>query len=246
MSLNEVTVSEIVQKQFRYKLKAYVGVFTSLVLLQLLAIIFSLGGNGGGSYYSEDVSVHYNLYTIYNVIAFTTLWALIHAILMTKNDPQNTFSFVDNNLTKDVSNIIFLSFASVIAAVLTILSAFFLRVIIYFFFEIDLLEHTFVLTGAEVLSGIFVMTFHFLLFCAIGYLLGTLSRMHPLLPVLLPVTIIGGMIGLAQMGSDLLMDIITFYYQESNLFLFFIKMLISIAVLFGISIFLSGRTEVRK
>lgn len=68
MSLNKVTMPQVVFKQYRYKLTAYHQVFTSLVVLQLLALFFSFGGvmtTGGGGYgvdanlttYSGDIIV---------------------------------------------------------------------------------------------------------------------------------------------------------------------------------------------
>ena len=246
MSLNKVAITEVVKKQFRYKLKANVGVFTSLVILQIIGLLFALGGNGGGSHHIAEVEISYTLYSIYNTIVFITLWALIHATLMTKKNTEDTFSFVANNLTKDLSNIVFLTFASIIAAILTVLSAFSLRVIVHFFIGEDLLSRTtYTLTGGEVLSAIIVMTFILLFVCDIGYFLGTVSRLHSLLPRLLPVVIIGGFIGLERMNPGWIETIISFYYQESNLFLYLLKMMLTLIILFSFSIFLSSRTEVR-
>lgn len=42
MSLNKMSLGVIVKKQFQYKLKAYASVFSSLVVLQIIAILFHL------------------------------------------------------------------------------------------------------------------------------------------------------------------------------------------------------------
>lgn len=45
MSLTEVSLASVVIKQYKYKLKAYLGVFSSLVVLQILGVIFSFSGS---------------------------------------------------------------------------------------------------------------------------------------------------------------------------------------------------------
>jgi hypothetical protein len=46
MSLKTINLAETVKKQFVFKLKANIDVFSSLVGIQLLAILFSLNGVG--------------------------------------------------------------------------------------------------------------------------------------------------------------------------------------------------------
>lgn len=247
MSLNRVNASDIVKKQFQYKLKAYVGIFTSLVVVQIIAIIFSYGGTGGGFSSSNGIDVRYQTYTVDNVIVLTSLWALIHAIILTtKKDWQHAFPFVGNSWTNNLSNILLLLFASIIAAVLTVLSAFAIRVIIFHFVNEDLFRsYTFFLTAENILSGWYVLTFHFFFICAIGYFLGTVSRIHPMLPILVPVIMIGLLIVFEQIHQGFMIEIATFYYEETNPALFFVKMVTTSTILFAVSVFISNRTEVR-
>lgn len=248
MSLNRVNASDIVKKQFQYKLKAYVGIFTSLVVVQIIAIIFSYGGTGGGFSSINGIDVQYQTYTVDNVIVLTSLWALIHAIIMTtKKDWQHAFPFVGNSWTNNLSNILLLLFASIIAAVLTVLSAFALRVIIFYFVNEDLIRsYTFFLTAENILSGLYVLIFHFFFICAIGYFLGTVSRIHPMLPILVPVIMIGLLIVFEQIHQGgFWIEIATFYYEETNPVLFFVKMVTTSTLLFAVSVLISNRTEVR-
>lgn len=249
MSLNKISLTTVVKNQFLYKLKVYTGVFTSLVILQILALLFSLNGNGGGGMNTtEGIEVNYTLYSIENVISFTFLWAFIYSIIMTtKTDWENSFSFVGNRLSNDLSNMLFLFVASVVGGVLTILTGFTLRVLVHYFVSEEILiASNLIITGKELYSGMLTMTLQLFLFCAIGYLLGTITRMHRLLPILLPVIIIGVIIALVQANSDLLLRFITFYFDETNPWMFIIKIVVSVLLLFGVSILISSRTEVRK
>jgi hypothetical protein len=185
---------------------------------------------------------------VQNVITFTFLWAFIHSIIITtKRDVENTFFFVGNRLTHDVSNILFLFFASVVAAMLTVLSAFAIRVYIYYFLSEEILAgDSFVLTGGEIFSGTVTMMLHLFLLCSVGYFLGTVTRMHRLLPVILPVFIIGTIIFFAQRDARLLQSFITFYFEESNPILLVVKVVATVIFFITASTLISSRTEVRK
>jgi len=249
MSLNEISLTTAVKNQFLYKLKVYAGVFTSLVILQIFALLFAFMGNGEGDMSTANgVEIEYTIYSIVNVISFTFLWGFIQSIIMTaKTDWEHSFPFVGNRLSHDLSNMLFLFAASVVGGILTILTGFIVRVFIYYFVpEEIMIASNFIITGEELFSGMLTMTLHLFLFCAIGYLLGTITRMHRLLPILLPVIIIGVIIALAQANSDLLLRFIVFYFEETNPWLFVIKIFMSVLLLFGVSILISSRTEVRK
>lgn len=248
MFLNKISLTQVVKNQFQYKLKAYTGMVSSLVILHLLALLFSLGGNGGGLGFSSGTEIAFTSYSIQNVIIFTILWAFIHSIMMTtKTDWENAFTFVGNRLSHDLSNIIFLFVACIAGGALTLLTAFVLRVIIYYVIAKEtLININFIITGEEILSGLLAFPLQLLLFCAIGYLLGTMTRIHRMMPVLLPVVLIGLIIALVRINSDLLLQFIKFYFLEANPLLFIIKIGISVLLLFGMSILISSRTEVRR
>ncbi|MHA6253345.1 hypothetical protein [Oceanobacillus sp. CAU 1775] len=248
MSLSKISSATVIKNQFQYKLKAYMGVFTSLVMLQVVAFLLSLGGNGGGMSSGQGLEINDTYYGIFNVIAFTMLWGFIQSILMTtKTSWEDSFPFVGNRFTNDISNILFLFLASLIAGIFTVLTAFTLRVVIYYFLDVKILAgNNFLLTGAEVGIGILTLTLHLFVFCSMGYLLGTITRMHRLMPILLPVIIVGIIIALVQANSDLILRYITFYFEETNPWLFMIKTVFTSLILFATAILISSRTEVRK
>src|SRR5699024_440427 len=116
------------------KLKANVGLFSSLIILQIFGILFSLGGIGqrGGSFYTISY------YTADYMIIFTMIWAFMIAIqLMSKDYRDLDFTFVTNRLASHLANVLFLVTASIIGAITSLLSGYLSKVIVYFAFERD-------------------------------------------------------------------------------------------------------------
>jgi hypothetical protein len=248
VSLNKVSLGSTVIRQFNYKLKAYNGVLSSLAVIQIIAILFSLNGNASFSSGGSGVSIHATVYTNLTVIIFTFLWIIAHSVMMsTKAEREHGFTFVSNHLSNHLSNALFLLLASVIAGITTILAGFLLRVIVYFFNEISpVLDANVHYELSDIFIGIFSMTFYLILLASAGYVLGTLSQLHRTLPYLLPVLLIGIFIWLVQQDPDLIGRIIAFYYQETNAFLFILKVSVTSVVCFLAAILLTKRLEARQ
>lgn len=247
MSLNRVSLNTVVKDQFIYKLNTNNGVFTSLVVLQIIALLLSMSGTVNGSYSSDAIEINYSFYSIMNVVFFTFIWIIIHAIsLATKTNWESSNPFVGNLLSHDLSNIIFLFLISLIGGTLTVFTEFLLRVVIFFMTDATIIATDSGLTGQELLSGLIAMTFYLFLLSSLGYLLGTITRIHRMMIVLLPATIIGGLMAIAQTKSNILMNAIEFYTQEGSMIIFGAKIIGTVSVLFLISIFISNRMEVSR
>lgn len=249
MSLNNASLGSTVARQFKYKLKAYNGVLSSLVLVQIIAILFSLGGNG--SFHSSGgsgISINATLFTNANVIIFTFLWVIAHAVMMTtKAEREHGFTFVSNHISNHLSNALFLLLASVIAAVTTILAGFLLRVLVYFFKEpAPILGSNVHYEVSDIFTGVFSMTFYLILLASAGYVLGTLSQLHRTLPYLLPVLLIGIFIWLIQLDHSLVGRGVAFYFEETNALLFVLKVTVTSVVCFLAAILLTKRLEARQ
>ena len=248
MSLNKMSLGEIVKKQFQYKLKAYASVFSSLVVLQIIAILFSLGGNGSSGSYNNNLSINTTLYTNTSVLILTMLWIVIHAIMITtKAERENGFTFVSNQLSNNLSNALFLLLASVLGGITTILASFLLRVIVYFFIDTNPIIGTgFTYQLSDVLIGIVAMIFYLILLGSFGYLLGMITQLHRMLPVIVPVLVIGMIITIAQTESDVIIRFSEFYYQETNALFFILKILVTSILCFIGAILVSHRLEARR
>lgn len=133
MSLSKANLMDVVKRQYVFKLKSYIQVFMTLVVLQLLAILFSFNGAGMMGSSNASVEVDIQFYSADIVVVFTMLWAFITAILITTKAYRNDdFAFVTNRLSSNLSNMIFLLTASILGATLAILSSYLMKVMMYF------------------------------------------------------------------------------------------------------------------
>ncbi|MDT8861591.1 hypothetical protein N0O92_15340 [Alkalihalobacillus sp. MEB130] len=249
MSLNNVTLATATKKLYKYKLKANIGLLNSLVFLQLIAVLFSLNGVGqmgtGGNGFS--INVYYYSSTL--VIAFTMLWAFIHSIfLTTKTFRYDDFTFVSNRIASNLSNMVFLATASLIAALFAMFTSPLLKVIAYFLLDHEVLLETGIFySPTELLLGFAATTLYIFLFSALGYFVGTLIQLSKLFGILLPVIFFGTLFVEARAGqSNLLITMGTFIFTESSFLLFIIKVVCLSSLLFGSSLFLSNKLEVKQ
>ncbi|MRH44158.1 hypothetical protein GH741_16065 [Aquibacillus halophilus] len=252
MSLIEVNYWEIIKKQYFFKLKAYSGVFTSMMVVQIIAFLLSLGGTGGsGGSGSSGFSYTTGYYNGSMIIAFTMMWALITGILITTKAYRNDdFTFVANRGTSNLSNMLFLLTASIIGGTLSMLSGYLLKVFVYLIFEVDMLfdvTHTI----STLWLGIIASILYILLFSAIGYLVGVLAQISKSLIIILAAVVIGYPIyastGTGQRDEPTLFIAITQFYQgESMLSLFALKVILTVTILFFTSLIITNRLEVKQ
>lgn len=245
MSLIETNLSDVVKKQFSFKVKAYWGVFNSLAIMQLIAVLFSLAPSFNVGYGSASFSVNISFYSADIVIVFTMLWAFISAILITtKATRYDDFAFVGNRVSSNISNALFLSIASVIGGITAILSSYFIKVIVHF---IGGIQSAGSITIQELLIGIAATILYVFLFSAIGYLVGICIQISKLFIIILPALLIGTIVTGVQVGKDQwLVAVFNFFAAESSFLLFFIKVIVVAGILFSGSATLSNRMEVRN
>ncbi|GIN86644.1 hypothetical protein J6TS2_30300 [Heyndrickxia sporothermodurans] len=248
MSLIEINQIDIVKKQYFFKLRSYVQIFSTMMILQVIGLLFSIGGVGGSGTSNDNVSVEVSYYSSSTVMMLTFLWAFISAILITtKATRYDDFSFITNRLTSHLSNILFLLTASVIGGITAFLSGYLLKIIIYFFIDIKIInEGSMNITVSEILIGIFASILYVLLTCALGYMVGTLVQLHKIFIVLFPGLLIGLNMWSIQNGKMVIEEITEFFNSESSLVLFFVKVILTTGLLFSSSIAISNRMEVRK
>ncbi|MCA1055737.1 hypothetical protein LCM10_12140 [Rossellomorea aquimaris] len=247
MYLSEVNEWDIVKKQYRYKLKSYFGMFTSLMMIQLLAILFSFNGTGmsGGSSSSLDFEVHYFTSDILQV--FMMIWAFISAIIITTKAYRNDdYAFVTNRRISHFSNVLFLFSASVIAGLTGYLAIHLFKVITFMLKDSSsiMVES---LTATGLLKGIPASILYIFLFACAGYFVGMLVQFNKIFAVLVPILCVGALILDGMTGDPtLLVSALTFFGSEMSFLLFLVKILgVSFLFLLG-SIGISNRLEVRK
>ncbi|QWC23755.1 hypothetical protein KJK41_05240 [Bacillus haikouensis] len=247
MYLAEVKAWDIIKKQYRYKLKSYFGVFTSLVVIQLLAILFSFNGTGmsGGSSASLDYEVHYLTSDVLQV--FMMIWAFITSVLITTKAYRfEDAVFVTNRWISHLSSILFLFTASVFAGITVYLAGHLFKVIRFM-----VKEHSSIIVESVTLSGLLTgvpaSILYIFLFASAGYFVGMLVQFNKIFTVVLPVIFVGALI-LDGIGGDptLLVNAGTFFGSETSFGIFLVKILgVSVLLLLG-GMGVSSRLGVRK
>lgn len=240
MSFTKTSLANTVKKQYRYKLKANIDSFSSLIFIQLLAI--ALSHLGGHSMFTSSQQMRIEVTTLSAdfVIGFTILWAFITAITITsKPFRQLDFTFVTNRLSSSLSNILFLATATLLGSITALLAGNVVLASQGALFDYQLYQ---VPTGwMDTLVGYFVTFLYVFLFSSVGYLVGTLAQLHRTFKALIPVLAIG----LTFVNASFANALSLFYGEESSLALFSVKTLSTIAILFSISACIWNRLEVR-
>ncbi|MBD3107994.1 hypothetical protein IEO70_06410 [Bacillus sp. AGMB 02131] len=242
MSFVQTTKSEIVKKQYLYKLKAYKGSYSSLMAVQIIGLLFSttVSGSMGGSS-SGDFSYEFDIYSTNMVFAFTLLWAFVTGMTITsKNYRYDDFSFVANRQTSNLSNMLFLLSISAVAGATAILIGFAYRLLFPLVISAEILSAPYTVTNLAV--GIMATVLYCLLLSALGYLVGTISQLNKAFKFILPILLIGMLFANSEMISSMLQ----FYLMETSFLNFMFKVIIPTFIFFLLASVISNRMEVRK
>ena len=246
MSLRTVNLSEVVRNQYLFKLKANIDSLSALILIQIVAIIMSMGGSN--SYFSSSVGLELRVsyYSADAVIAFSMIWALTTAItITTKPNRHQDFTFVTNRLSSSLSNILFLLTACAVGGITAMLARYLPLALGSIFLDKQI--YSLVTSPWDFLIGIGAAILYLFCSSAIGYFIGTLVQVSKLFIFLIPVSLIGILFVNALANSEpYFVYIYRFYLMEPSFGLFTLKIIITAAVFFFISIGILNRMEVRK
>ncbi|MFS8187022.1 hypothetical protein ACMG4J_09670 [Rossellomorea marisflavi] len=245
MSIAKADFWSIVMKHLWYKLKAYRGIFTSMIIVQVVALLLSLGSTGGavGSS-SVGYTFEVNGYSGNLILVFTMIWSFMTAIVITtKAYRYNDFLMVSNRLTSQVSSILFLLITSITGALAAIGGEYLLRDLLILFQDAN-----FVFEGsAPTLQGILGTCMYLIVFALMGYTSGMLVQYNQLFVVILPVSVIGIplLISFIFGISFLFEDLFLFFLNETSILIFTMKFLLFILPLLCINLFAGNRIEVK-
>jgi hypothetical protein len=248
MYLTKVSLWGVVKKQLRFKIKSYRGMFTSLMLLQIIGLLFSIGGEGGGGGGSETFSYNMNYYSGNILLAFMMIWAFISAIVVTTQAYRfDDYSFVANRLSSHLSNILFLGWASIIGGVTFLLASQSLKLAILFQKGREVIESQ-PMTLPQMAEGLTATILYLFLFTALGYLAGILVQRSKVFIIILPALLFGSLFLNVFLASEstYVIDIGQIFVRETSFLLFLLKVLLTSAIAYGVSVLISNSLEVRK
>lgn len=250
MSLTKPSLIDVVKKQYLYKLNMHRSVFLSMVVLQLLGLLFSFNGTGLMSTGTDEITLSIHYYTADIVIVLTMLWGMSTAALLTTRAYRyDDFSFITNRLSSHLSNMCFLTTISVVGGITSMLSGYLLKIIKYYSLD-EIYVGGSHLSGAPMISefmmGTSAAVFYIILLSALGYFLGMLFQFSKALTTGLAIVIIAVYITSINNGdAGLIGEIFSSYFEEPSFFFFFIKIFVTAAILFAGAAAVSNRMEVR-
>ena len=245
MYLTEITLFNVVKKQVKFKVKSYTGIFQSLVVLQLLGILFATIGTSSMSESDSFFSMTVEFYSSGIILGITAFWLIINALLLTTTAyREDDFTFVTNRLSRLWANIIFVIMLSVIGAVSSYLATNVLKV--YLFMqnkELIFIDHVSITSGIISLLG---LVGYYILLGSIAYTIGSIVQRNKVLAIVLSTSLIAvGTLLLQFQLDDMIAQVLFFFTNETNFALFLMKISITSSLLFLLSWSMSRNQEVR-
>ncbi|WP_157783059.1 hypothetical protein [Alkalibacillus haloalkaliphilus] len=121
-------------------------------------------------------------------------------------------------------------------------SSLLLKTISYLFDPNVYVESTLSVINSLTLIG--AMFLYILLMATLGYVLALLMNIHPIMKVIIPVTIIG--LAISEPIHEIFTHTFQFYALEASMLMLLVKVLFTVLFLFGATVLLSDRWEVRS
>lgn len=242
MSLTSTSLSSIVLKQFRYKMKAYIGIYLALILVQVLGIFIATLATSLWSISNNLYTITFKSYSSNIVIFLTFIWAFMNAILITtKAYREDDFTFVSTRISYNLANMLFLITISGIGAVTALLSNGIIRLFVYFTADIDVFLTLSSAWGTSHYGVGLITTFlYILLFGMAGYVIGMMIQTSKLFLLLIPVALF------TFAYLERLEIIFEFYFMEQSFLLFAVKTMATILIGSAFVLVLTNRLEVRR
>jgi len=249
MYLTEPRFVDIVKKQMLYKFNGYTGVFTSLLVMQLLGIFTSFGNGGHFSSYGETLEIAQMQLTNDTLVIFTLVWALSIGVLLTTTAYRNdAFTFVSNRFTHHLSSYLFLMIAAIIGGITAALAGSAIKLFALMNYDSVAIETAGLFSSPyDFALRIIASILYTLLFAGIGYAIGSLiQRSKLVIPIILIAVFIGPWFLLGVNLSPNPNQIVSFYGNETSIVLFILKVLVTVVLLFILSVVITNKMEVRK
>lgn len=246
MSLATVSTGKLIRQQFIYKCYAVADLWRSLVVIQLIAVLFSVLGTGGMSTSDDMFSLRISTFSNDTVFMFTIFWlVIISALITTKNYRYEDFSYVTTRNISQASNAILLLAIVLLSSLFIVMSNYVIYLAILIFRDTSFYPGmASVGTPGEMLLSLGAVFGYAIVAAAGGYFIGVLIQLSKVFIAVIPVVLFGP----AMMGTSLALYefFYEFYAQEASLTLFLVKMLITAAILYLAGVSILNRREVRE
>lgn len=249
MYLSEPKLSDIVKKQFRFKLNAHAAYFSTFVFIQIGALILAI--TGGGYTFSDDSSFNVKVVELSNNanVGLAMAWALFLGIILTTAARRNeAFSFVATRLSNQLANFLFMLTASLFAGIIAALTGPVLKLFGILRYG-EMVVYTPGITAApgDFVLRIITVIAYVLLFFLIGYAISSLVQLHKVFIGIFIILWIAFSSSTENWnGAQYLANIFEFINYEQSLPLFLLKISGTVLCLFSFSALITNRLEVRN
>lgn len=242
MFLSNSSLTSIVFSQVKFKLHAYSGLIYSLIILQLMGILFATGGSSSSSYIN-NISISLYISSVDSGFLFVSLLAIsVGNLITTKAYRYDDFSFVATRHSSNIANSIVLLIFSCFAGVTTYFTGYLMRIFLTYNSNNEIVVGSSILNDPiNSLLTILAMIIVLWLFSSIGYIAGTLFQLHKLL-------FFGAlvMIFMLLMTKTWLSISGAIFVENGSLLILSIKVFCITILLFAISNVFSNRLGVRS
>ncbi|TFE02067.1 hypothetical protein [Jeotgalibacillus salarius] len=245
MSLATVSTGDVIRQQVIYKCYAMADLWRSLVVIQLIAIIFSALGSGGMGTSDDMFSLDVTTFSTDTVFLFTVFWLIVTSALITSKSYRfEDFSYVTTRGISQASNGILLLLTVFTATVFTIMSSYVIFMTILVFDKGDFYPGlASVGTPGEVYLSFLAIFGYLLVAAGAGYFFGILIQISKLFIGIIPVILFGPLF----VRSYLIYEFgYQFYALETSITLFMIKAIGTALVLYGAGSLILNKKEVRE
>lgn len=242
--VQQIKLHEVVKKQFSFKLKAYHNLIGSLIIFQLIGLAVSLVGEIS-SVMIKHLMITTKIYSGNMIITLTWLWAFIISLNITNRNAKNImFTFVSNKLSNHLANFMFMLFISVLGSVTAVLLFITARFIMILYLGLDTVHILSDISMVDVGIAIFATFLYHLLIFSLGYIIGEAIRLHKSFIWFIPLLLLTLFVLSVNIFGDVY--ILSFYFLESNLFFFTLKVVSTMIVIWFVAIVIGRGSEVRR
>lgn len=245
MSLQEVSLYEVVKKQFVYKVKSYTGILQTLIVLQIIGLFLAASGSSGnmmGSSGTLNYTITYFSGTAITVM--TIMWIITNCVLISTTAYKNDdFTFVSTRWSRHLANGVYIGFLAILGTFTSYMGINVLKVVyqvlrIEVIYDVNLsfMEHfTSMVTilGYLFLSGI------------LSYLIGSVLQFNKLFTVIGIIAIVAFIALINSFNQvNVYYSIGKFIFAEESISIFMIKIVSICLLAFSASWFLNKNQEV--
>lgn len=253
MSTNEVKLSpisfkNIVIKQYLYKLKGHSGLIYSLIFVQLISVLFSMGTMSGMSSGGEFLHVTINTHSEDVFLIFAFIWMIVvTSFLGSQAYRSMDFSLVTSRKVSHATNMLLILTYALYAGITGTLMSLLQRMIM-----VQSLEGSeFIFGGLQIplqdlILGVFVLTLYLLLLASVTYLIQMVSVLNKASGIALFIFFFAFGLGTVRIFGFDSANILHFYTEEGSLGLFVFKVVCSVVLLLGLSMLIARRMEVKR